>query len=288
MRIDLHMHSNCSDGSLPPRELVKIVKQYDVKVMALTDHDTVAGIGEALAAGVNEELVVVPGVELSIDYPLKGKAHLHLLGLFIDPNNEPLKKELDWLRDERSKRGEKIIRKLQQMGIAISPEELSELTAGGSVGRPHVAQLLVRKGYVSSAKEAFLKYLSKDGPAYVPKEKLQLQPAIDLIHQAGGLAILAHPISLGFPTYDRIGQEILLFKEMGLDGLEAYYSSHDRYFTEWLLDFAKRNEMLVSGGSDFHGEAKPDIKPGVGLGDLNIPMSVYENLVAYHRLMVTG
>jgi len=288
MRIDLHLHSHYSDGSLSPSQVVRAVKEFEVTVMALTDHDTLAGIPEALTAAAEENMVMVPGVELSIDYPLKGKAHLHLLGLFLDHTNQAINLELERLRTARLLRGEKIVRKLQQLGMNLTNDDLQRVAGDGSIGRPHLARLLMEKGYVSSVKEAFFKYLSKDRPAYVPKEKLKIKPAIDLIHRAGGVAILAHPISLGYPTYDRFGMEILKLKEMGLDGIEAYYSSHDRYFTQWLLEFARKNGLIASGGSDFHGDAKPDIKPGIGFNNLNVPYEIYENLKEYHRLVAAG
>ncbi len=279
MRIDLHTHSACSDGSLSPSRLIDLFKQYDVRVLALTDHDTIDGLDEARSYGRQIGVQVVNGVELSIEYPsLKGRAHLHLLGLFIDDSNGELRQKLDRLRQARKRRGIKIVNKLQQLGVGISQKELDEYAAGASIGRPHIAHLLLQKGYVQSVAQAFRDYLSKDKPAYVPKEKLKIKPAIDVIHQAGGLAILAHPISLGYTKYPRFGEEIIKLQALGLDGIEAYYPSHDRYFTQWLIDFAAQNDLAVSGGSDFHGDAKPDIKPAIGFGNLKIPFSVYENL----------
>lgn len=279
MRIDLHTHSNCSDGSLSPRQLLDLFKQYDVRVLALTDHDTIDGLEEARAYGRQIGLQVVNGVELSIDYPLPGRGHLHLLGLFIDVTSAALHQALDHLRLARQHRGKQIVEKLQLIGVDISQQELDDIASGGSVGRPHIAHLLVQKGYVTSVAQAFREYLSKGQPAYVPKEKLKIEPAIEVIHQAGGLAVLAHPISLGYNNYPRFGQEILKLQALGLDGIEAYYPSHDRYFTRWLLDFAAQHDLAVSGGSDFHGDAKPDIKPAIGYGNLNIPFNLYEDLV---------
>jgi len=278
MRIDLHTHSNCSDGSLSPRRLLDLAKQYDVHVLALTDHDTIDGLQQASIYGREIGVQVVNGVELSIDYPLKNQAHLHLLGLFIDDSNKDLRQALQRLQQARERRGVEIIDKLRQIGLEISHNDLDEQAAGASVGRPHIAHLLVKKGYVNSVAQAFRNYLSKDKPAYVPKEKLKIEAAIDVVHRAGGLALLAHPISLGYDNYPRFGEEILKLQALGLDGIEAYYPSHDRYFTQWLLDFAAQHDLAVSGGSDFHGQAKPDIKPGVGFGNMNIPFSVYEEL----------
>lgn len=278
MLVDLHMHSNCSDGSLSPFELVKYVKQFDVGVMALTDHDTIAGVEQAQKAGAEQGVEVLSGVELSIDYPLSGKAHLHLLGLLVDPQHQGLLAALNRLKEAREERAHKIIEKMQTAGWQINYDDVKKIAGKGSIGRPHLALVMMEKGYVKSTAQAFKKYLGKDGPFYVSKEKLALQPAIDLIHNAGGLTILAHPYSLGFKTYPQLGKEILKFKAWGLDGIEAYYSGHDRYITKWLIDFANSNELLISGGSDFHGKPKPGIKPGVGYGNLKIPMQVVRRL----------
>ena len=141
----------------------------------------------------------------------------------------------------------------------------------GSAGRPHVASLLMKEGYARSMIDGFRRFLGKGCPGYVPKKKLAIVPAIDLIHDAGGLAILAHPVSLNYPNYPRLGREILKLTEIGLDGIEVFYSSHDRYLTKWLLDFARQHNLAVSGGSDFHGTTKPDVQPAVGRGNLRIP-----------------
>ena len=271
MLVDLHTHSTCSDGSLSPAELVGYVKKFDVCVMALTDHDTVAGVEAAQQAGAEQGVEVLSGVELSIDYPLPGRAHLHLLGLMFDPRHKGLLAALNKLKEARDRRAHKISEKMQQAGWQIDYDDVKKIAGKGSIGRPHLALVMLDKGYVKSTAQAFKKYLGKGAPFYVPKEKLALQPAIDLIHQAGGLAMLAHPVSLGFKTYPPLGKEILKYKALGLDGIEAYYSSHDRYFTQWLLDFAKNNGLLVSGGSDFHGTPKPGIKPGIGYDNLKVP-----------------
>jgi len=274
MRVDLHMHSNYSDGSLSPQKLIAYVKKFDVGIMALTDHDTIAGVSEAQLSGKAKGIEVFSGVELSIDYPLEGSAHLHLLGLLIDIHNTHLISNLERLKKARDERAKEIIAKMQSAGLKIDYNEVKKEAGVGSIGRPHIAALMVQKGFVPSHIIAFKRYLGKGGPYYVPKVKLDLPTAIALVHQAGGLSILAHPYSLGFTTYLPLGQKILELKEMGLDGIEAYYSRHDRYFTGWLLDFAARNDLLIAGGSDFHGKPKPEIKPGIGTGHLNIPEKV--------------
>ncbi len=278
MGIDLHTHTTASDGSFSPTELVDLAVSQGVQALAITDHDAIEGVKEALPYAADKKITVVAGVELSIDYPLKGQAHLHLLGLFLDLSDKKLQKELDRLARARLGRARRILEKLKDNGYPIDEPALWDTANMGSIGRPHIAKMLIEKGYARDVKQSFKKYLSKGGLAYVSKEKLKIQPAIDLIHHAGGLAILAHPISLHYKRYPRYGQEILKLKDMGLDGIEVYYPSHDRYFTRWLYDFALQHDLAVSGGSDFHGTAKPDIKLGRGFGNLDIPWAVYEHL----------
>jgi len=287
-QIDLHLHTTCSDGSLTPRELVDKVQALGIKTIAITDHDEICGCQEAVDYGKEKKIAVIPGVELSIDYVLEGKNHLHLLGLFIDVKNDVLNTALEQLRSARRGRAQKIIDKLQQIGYNLSYEELSKFAGNGSIGRPHVAALLKQKGIIKQEAEAFRYLLSKGKPAYVAKEKLDIKTAIRVIHQAKGLAILAHPISLGYQTYDLLGKEILKLCELGLDGIEAYYSRQDRYLTKWLIEFAEQHHLAISGGSDFHGNAKPDIQPGSGYVNLRIPYHVYENIEAYWRQKYNG
>ena len=282
-RIDLHMHTTCSDGSLSPAELVDKAHALGLKAIAVTDHDEICGCKEAMERGREKGIDVVAGVELSIDYPLSGKNHLHIVGLFIDIENKQLKTALEKLKMARRTRAEKMVSKLRKAGYNVTYEELKKISGEGSIGRPHVAALLKLKGIIRKETDAFRHLLSKGGPGYVSKEKLDVKSAIDVLHRAGGLAIMAHPISLGFRTYDELGKEILKIRDYGLDGIEAYYSRHDRYLTRWLLEFADKNDLLISGGSDFHGTAKPNVQPGIGSGDLHIPYSVYENLLNFRK-----
>lgn len=278
MLIDLHAHTTFSDGSFSPEGLIEEAVKNNVRVLAITDHDEIGAIPLGLKYSQGMDFKLVPGVELSIDYELKGQGHLHLLGLFIDHNNKTLKKSLKILKEARQSRILQMADKMNRLGHNISEEDIKQKVRQGSAGRPHIAQILIEKGIVNSLYEAFKKYLSKGRPAYVPKVKLKIEPAIDLIHSAGGIAILAHPYSLGFSNYPRLGQEILKLKDYGLDGIEVYYTNHDQYLTKWLKEFAESNELLISGGSDFHGSAKPNTKLGKGTGVLNIPYEVFENL----------
>ena len=278
MSIDLHTHTNFSDGTLSPQELIQQAEDKNLTAIAITDHDEIGA--NTIANKYTKELKIefVPGVEFSIDVDLPGTAHLHLLGLFLDIENDELKFVLDDLRTARRARGYSIIKKLQDYGVNINNKELDLIVGQGSVGRPHIAQLLMDKNHVNSVWEAFNKFLSKDRPGYVSKKKLKLQTAIDLIHKAKGLAILAHPISLKLKTYKDTEAFLKELKSIGLDGFEAYYASHTRNFTNYLLNAAKRNNLMVSGGSDFHGSIKPDTQLGIGRGNLCVPDQVFFDL----------
>ncbi len=278
MLADLHTHTNCSDGTLSPEALVDLACQKDVAALAVTDHDTIEGCERAAIRSREKGIDFVPGVELSIEYDLPGSGHLHLLGLFIDYKNPDLLQALTKLKKARKQRALKILSRLNSLGMRITTDELASVVKDASPGRPHIVELMLKKNYISDNMEGYVHYLAKGKPAYVPKVKLKLEEAIRLVHRAGGLAILAHPVSLRYANYARMGEEILKFKELGLDGVEVFYPSHDYYFTKWLLDFVAKYFLAISGGSDFHGLAKPDIELGSGRGNLKVAYSVYEEL----------
>ncbi len=283
MAVDLHVHTAHSDGSYSPSELIELVAQYDVDTLSVTDHDVISGIEEAAERGQHIGIRVIPGTELSIDYPLSGSAHLHLLGLYIDIHNPVLIKALQNLRLARRERAKEIIERLKRLNIDIRFDDLELRKHGASLGRPHIAKLLVEMKIVKSIKEAFQKYIGRSGPAFVPKKKLNLKQAIELIHRAKGLALIAHPVSLGAADKSELFKYLDEFRAAGLDGIEAYYSYHSEEFTKTLIEYARKNGMAISGGTDFHGDAKPDIKPAVGAGNLIIPTEVVEQLDAYYR-----
>ena len=282
MAVDLHTHTTFSDGSLTPYELVDTAKAYKLTAIAITDHDEIGANAIAMDYAGAFPLDVIPGVEFSIDIELAGTAHLHLLGLFLDVAHSRLMEVLNDLRNARKERIDTILKKLNNLGLNLKQEELDSITGEGSAGRPHIAQLLLRNNVVTSVWEAFNKYLSKDRVAYVPKKKLKLQDAIDLIHDAKGLAILAHPISLKHKIYKETEAFLRELKYIGLDGVEAYYSTHSKNFTSFLVNAAKRNNLLISGGSDFHGINKPDTDLGRGKGNLEVPDQVYFDLKDAH------
>jgi predicted metal-dependent phosphoesterase TrpH len=276
--IDLQLHSCFSDGSDTPTELIKQAKKLGLTAIALTDHDTINGIPEFIEAGVKYDIITVPGVEISVDTKLPNNGHMHILGLFIDPKYEPLKNRLDFLRVERKKRAIRIIDKLAELGYKITLEELYSEAGEGSIGRPHIAKLLLQKKIVSSLQEAFDLYLGKGKPAYVDKVKFDEADAIGMIKEAQGLAILAHPHLMRYDTFEETKAKILSLKELELDGFEVYYTGLSQKYSKKLIKFASKYDFVISGGSDYHGQNKDNISMGTGMGQLNIPDSVYTDL----------
>ncbi|MFQ5583872.1 MAG: PHP domain-containing protein, partial [Calditrichia bacterium] len=262
-----------------PTELVQEARELGLSAIALTDHDTIDGVPEFMEAGKKYGIITVPGVEISVDTKMPNNGHMHMLGLFIDPAAKELKETLDYLRTERNLRAERIIQKLNELGVAITMPELLEEAGEGSIGRPHVAKILLRKGVVSSIQEAFDVYLAKGQPAYMDKVKLGEKDAIDMILNAGGLAILAHPHLMKYDTFEEAREKILELRTMGLDGFEVYYSGMPQEYTGELLKLAMEYNFVISGGSDYHGANKEDIKMGSGRGDLHISDEVYYQLL---------
>ena len=277
--IDLHCHSTFSDGTFSPKDLMDLAEEKELSAIAITDHDEISANPIAQNYAQNKPVKFVPGVELSIDKEMNGSAHLHLLGLFIDNKNDHLQSTLNELREARQERAFKIIDKLKAQGIKVTKNELEKIIGPGSAGRPHIAQLLVDKKIVGTVWEAFNHFLSKGKPGYYPKKKLRLKQAIDLIHEANGLAILAHPVSLRYTRYKYFESDFRDMKSLGLDGIEAYYSTHTHDFFKFLIKTAEKLGLLISGGSDFHGTTKPDIELGKGKGKLHVPDKIYDNLL---------
>ena len=244
--LDLHVHSTASDGLLAPPDLIEEAVAAGLEGMALTDHDTVSGIGAAqeYTRLHHPDFWFIPGIEMNTDV---GPHEVHILGYFIDPANEVLLNRLEEIRQARIQRNWKMVKKLNTMGYRISTERVVELAQGGIVGRPHIAQALVEKGYVFSVKEAFDKLIGQGKPAYVPRYKFLPEEAVQLIKGAGGVAVLAHP--------GLIGNEELVDKILSLDieGIEVYYPEHSEEDTCRYLEIARRRGLIVTGGSDYHG-----------------------------------
>ncbi len=281
--IDLHTHSTASDGSLTPAELVRAAHAAGLQALALTDHDTAAGLPQALQEGRRIGLEVVPGCELSVTTK---RAKMHILGLWLPPVPHKLNAAMSELRERRHQRNHVIIEKLNALGLEISYEEVQVFAAQaspaadageGSVGRPHIARLLFQKGMVTSIDEAFARYLGNHGKAYAPKQVLTAADAVRLLKEEGATVIMAHPFQFGL-NRDQLAEEILFLKDLGLDGIEVYYNDHSPSKVEMLLKMAKQFDLAVSGGSDFHGVSKPDIRLGVGKGSMFVPRDVLERL----------
>src|SRR5574341_930511 len=266
-RLDLHLHTTYSDGSLSPAEVLRLAQKAGVSALSITDHDIVDGIPEAIEAGARLGIDIIPGVEVSSRYK---DTELHILGYFLDRQDPLLLSRLAHLRAGRHDRNPRIVEKLNALGLALTYDEVKACAGSDSVGRPHIARVLMEKGYVKSAKEAFDRFLGEDKPAYVPRELPEPAEAIAWIREARGLPVLAHP------TWVKESAEGLFklcerLKGEGLRGIEAHYSTHKPQQTTDYLDMARRLDLLVTGGSDFHGLTKPDIEVGVGRGRLTVP-----------------
>jgi hypothetical protein len=277
--IDLHTHSTASDGTLPPAALVRQAKKLGLKALALTDHDTIAGNSEALAAGEREGVEVVAGCELSVEYK---PGFMHILGLFVPENPQRLMDGMQYLNDLRESRNTRVVEKLQSLGLDVTYDELLEVADGGTVGRPHLARVLMNKGYVDSIDEAFAVYLGKKGKAYLPKEKFTPEKAIELLVSEGATVVLAHPYSLGLSTA-ALERELKWLMELGLEGIECLYPLHDASQTRNFIALAEKLGLLVTGGSDFHGENKPEIHLGMTANGKDVPYALLES-IKEHRL----
>jgi len=266
--IDLHAHTTASDGSLTPAELVDLACQIGLKAMAITDHDTVAGVAEALSRGKEVGVEVVPGIEISAEFKT---GTMHMLGYFIDPAHPALVSSLTKLQEARRNRNPKIVAKLNELGVDITMEEIEAVAGGEQIGRPHFAKVLESKGYVSSFNEAFDRYLAKGASAYMDKFRFTPAKAMDMILKAGGLPVLAHPFTLGFNEPEELEALISRMVDNGLAGLEVYYSEHTSEMNEKYLALAEKYDLCPTGGSDFHGNNKFKIELGRGMGNLAVP-----------------
>ncbi len=272
--VDLHVHSTYSDGTLTPEELVVRAQQAGLSAIALTDHDTVSGVAEAVEAGSSHGLEIVPGVELSTLY---GKKEIHIIGLYIDYTDDALKKELSGLRESRERRNQTVCEKFQQIGLDISYEEMLENYPDAVITRAHFADRLVQRGMVKSRQEAFSRYLGDGCICYVQREKILPEKAIELIRSSGGIAILAHPV-LYHMSSANLRQLAEYLCRCGLSGLEAIYSTYTAGDEIQMRKLARENNLLISGGSDYHGANKPHIELGIGRGSLFVPYEVLSNI----------
>lgn len=265
--IDLHTHSCVSDGTDTPTELVEYAVKKGLAALALTDHDTVDGVEEALRAAEGTDLLLIPGVELSAEY--RGR-DIHILGLCLNYRSEKFLSYLQEFKRARDARNVKMAERLTAHKLPVTVEELKEEYGEAVLTRAHFAKLLKKKGYVQSYEEAFLRFLGDDKPCYVPRERITPEEAVKLIHEAEGIAVLAHPL-LYHMGMDELDELVKRLKTGGLDGLEAIYSMNKGRDERRMRELADKYGLLITGGSDYHGATKPHIDLGTGQGNLCVP-----------------
>jgi len=256
LKVDLHIHTTFSDGKLTPAEIVQKSRELGLRAIAITDHDTVDGIPQALEAGKREAMEVIPGIEINTYYDGQ---EIHILGYYIEYDKPGLKKTLSYLLQKRSERVEKIVGKLKQLGINIGFDEIKLKAGGPSLGRPHVARALIDKGYAESIEDAFDKFLNPGRPAYVERYKLTPFDAVDIIKKSKGIPVLAHPGLLSQKQI--IGQ----LTDYGILGIEVYHKDHTSEQIKFFMELASAKGLLMTGGSDSHGESP------LLLGSLDVP-----------------
>ncbi len=277
--IDLHTHTMYSDGSLTPKELIDYAMFKGLKVLAITDHDTVAGLDEAIEYAADKDIEFVPGVELSTEWRDKD---IHIVGLDIDHKQEGFVNFLKDFVDSRDVRNEKMCRLLTEAGLPVDYEELKNTYPDSVITRGHFARYMLDKGYTTYLKEAFERYIGDNGPYFVPREKTTAADGVRLIVEAGGIPVLAHPM-LYHMNDDRLKVLVDELKPLGLMAMEAVYTTNSDAEERESRAFAKENGLLISGGSDYHGEAKPRTDLGFGFGDLYVDMSIWNDLKNAHR-----
>lgn len=285
---DLHMHSTASDGTASPRELAPLAKAAGLSAIALTDHDTTAGLAACAEACSELGIDFAPGIELSADPTIAKRSSsrsepepdtrvgtLHILGLFIDAASDHLGDIQVRLREAREQRNPQIVENLAKLGVNIDYGEVIAEAGGHIIGRPHIAQVLLKKGYVKSIQDAFARYIGEGKAAYARKDRLHAEEAIAAIHEAGGLAILAHPVQLKMGDGDQLAHFIKQLKELGLDGIETRHSDHSAAQVNHFQSLAGRFNLVESGGSDYHGTRK-----AIELGSQRVPRQVFDTLQA--------
>ncbi len=279
--IDLHIHSTASDGSFSPQEILTLAHQAGVKAISITDHDTIDGTREILKNPLPDHPEVVAGVEISCAPPagFENVGSVHLLGYGFSIYDKQLNAVLDNAKKARADRNPRIIEKLNRLGFEISMEQVENRFGADQTGRPHIAQFMVEKGYVSSFSQAFDQYLGKGKPGYVDKYKITCEQAIKTIHHAGGIAVLAHPGLLKFSKTGQFETFIDSLIGYGLEGIEVFYTDHDPSLTGYYQDFAENKKLLITGGSDFHGSFNTGVNLGTGKGDLHADFALFQKLI---------
>ncbi len=284
--VDLHTHSTASDGSLSPRELVELAVKKGLYALALTDHDTLSGLEEAEEAAKGTPIQCIRGVEVSAK--AEG-GEVHLLGLWLPPKTVTGKKKeaythleslLEHIRQLREERNLLILQNLNTLGVELTLQEVQHHAQGEVLARPHFARALVEKKYASSVEDAFRHYLGDQGAAFVKRETLSAEQAIGMLRDTGALVSLAHPGLLPY-SLDVLETKLPVFKEAGLQALEGYYSTHSHADEAHLVRLAEKFQLGLTGGTDFHGTAKPDIQLGTGKGSVRFTRALFEILQSY-------
>lgn len=276
--IDLHTHSLCSDGSMTPRELVAHAKREGIAAIALSDHDCVDGLADAMDEGEKLGVEVIPAIEFSV----VSDTETHILGYFIDPKTDAIKDAMEKIFAAREYRAKVTLEKLNELGFPITVDEVKRVAGGALLCRAHYARVLMDKGLVPSVKEAFDKYLANGRPAYCGHQAITAEEAIELIHRAGGIAFVAH-LHLIRLSDEELYAFLTRLKAAGLDGIEGYYTEYTPQMQEKFQGMARELGLQISGGTDFHAAMKPHIAIGRGTGDLEIPYEVLENLKIYYK-----
>ena len=279
--IDLHVHSTASDGTLAPPKILEMAVELGLKAVSITDHDTLAGSAAAVAYGIPKSLDFLTGIEISAAAPdgYPSGSSVHVLGYGLNLLDEPLNKLLTVLQSSRENRNPRIIERLNTLGMDVTTEELSRVVGDATAGRPHIAQIMVAKGLADSIDDAFDRFLGKNKPAYVEKFRVPMKDAIAAIKTAGGVAVLAHPYLNDVADLDSFESFLLTLKDMGLDGIEAVYPEHPEAATAHYCQLAIKHNLLITGGTDFHGAITPGIQMGFGKGGFHVPYSLYKNLM---------
>lgn len=277
--VDLHAHTTASDGSLTPTELITQASALGLAAIAVTDHDTTAGLAEAAEAARAAGIDFVPGVELSVE---DDGGRFHLLGYLFDPDDENLLTTLASIRVARARRNEQMAVRMAELGLPVTMDDVRAQAGdkGEVIARPHFARALMAAGIVNSTQEAFDRFLATGKPLYLPKQVLTPHDAVALLHQAGGLAVMAHPGLVPLSESALAARVSQLREEDGIDGIEAFYSQHSPAQTERFLALARAHHLVVSGGSDFHGSPKPHVPLGIVSDGRSAPTSLLVNLRA--------
>ena len=273
-RIDLHIHTTESDGTASPEEVVRLASESGLSAIAITDHDCIGRFDSVASAAAEQGIEAVPGIEFSTKY----KGPVHILGYFIDPEQSELKQLLKQIVDDRDSRNEKITEKIRENFVNITYAELKD-RFGSVVGRPHFAEILMENGIVSSVNEAFDSYLSKGGPLWFPRTTIPLEEIVRIIIRSGGIPVLAHPFEYKYNSKS-LAELIEYCMAAGIRGIECRHSSHTCGQIMYLESLADEYGLLKTGGSDYHGDIKPDISLGSGKGELIVPYSWLEKLKA--------